>query len=153
MLVQETIICSTAPTSSTSSPGLIALHDIQTGQALASFKQTSSAHHSVAISESTNTQGGFILAAQAEKSLLNVYNFQKVNKFSNNLCSFTWLMQRGRTNLPLKPSCQKNWHVSQSITAVFFVPVAQLQAVSICGRYLPHTLHAIQSHSGQHLLF
>ncbi|PPQ62868.1 hypothetical protein CVT24_006266 [Panaeolus cyanescens] len=77
MLVQESIICATAPTTSASSPGLLALHDIQTGQALASFKQSSSAHHSVAISESTNAQGGFILAAQADKSLLNVYNFQK----------------------------------------------------------------------------
>ncbi|KAF9480515.1 WD40 repeat-like protein [Pholiota conissans] len=77
MLLQETILCATAPTQSVAGPGLIAVHDIQTGATLASFKQTNAGPHSVAVLESKNAQGGFILASQPEKSILNVYNFQK----------------------------------------------------------------------------
>lgn len=78
MLLQETILCATAPTPSVAGPGLIAIHDIQTGATLASFKQTNAGPHSVAVLQSKNTQGGYILASQPEKSILNVYNFQKV---------------------------------------------------------------------------
>ncbi|KAF8967688.1 WD40 repeat-like protein [Flammula alnicola] len=77
MLLQETLLCATAPTQSVTGPGLIAVHDIQTGATLASFKQTNAGPHSIAVLESKNTQGGFILASQPEKSILNVYNFQK----------------------------------------------------------------------------
>ena len=81
MLLQETILCATAPTPSVAGPGLIAVHDIQTGATLASFKQTNAGPHSIAVLESKNTQGGFILASQPEKLVLNVYNFQKVCPF------------------------------------------------------------------------
>ncbi|KAF8159611.1 WD40-repeat-containing domain protein [Crassisporium funariophilum] len=77
MLLQETVLCATSPTTSNAGPGLIAVHDIQTGAILASFKQTNAGSHSVAVLESRNTQGGFILASQPEKSIMNVYNFQK----------------------------------------------------------------------------
>ncbi|KAF8202202.1 WD40-repeat-containing domain protein [Pholiota molesta] len=77
MLLQETILCATAPTPALAGPGLIAIHDVQTGATLASFKQTNAGPHSVAVLESKNTQGGYILASQPEKSILNVYNFQK----------------------------------------------------------------------------
>ena len=78
MLLRETVLCATAPTTSAGGPGLISVHDIQTGATLASFKQTNAGPHSVAVLESKNSQGGIMLASQPEKAILNVYNFQKV---------------------------------------------------------------------------
>ncbi|KAF5316035.1 hypothetical protein D9619_006353 [Psilocybe cf. subviscida] len=77
MLLQETVLCATAPTKSQPGPGLIALHDIQTGATLASFKQTNAGPRSLAVLESKNTHGGLLFASQPDKSILNVYNFQK----------------------------------------------------------------------------
>ena len=74
-----------APTPAVAGPGLIAVHDVQTGATLASFKQTNAGPHSVAVLESRNTQGGYILASQPEKSILNVYNFQKVSPLLSDL--------------------------------------------------------------------
>ena len=79
MLLQETILCATSPTATNAGPGLIAIHDIQTGGTLTSFKQTNASTHSTAVFQSKDTQGGFILASQPDKSILNVYNFQKVS--------------------------------------------------------------------------
>ena len=81
MILQETILCATAATKSAGGSGLIALHDIQTGATLASFKQTNAGPHSVAVLESKNSLGGVMLASQPEKAILNVYNFQKVLSF------------------------------------------------------------------------
>ncbi|KAG7443607.1 WD40 repeat-like protein [Guyanagaster necrorhizus] len=75
MHFHETIFCATASTSN--GPGNVAIHDIQTGTPLASFKQTNASAHCTAFVESGDSQGGFILAAQPDKSLLNMYNFQK----------------------------------------------------------------------------
>ncbi|KAG1746716.1 WD40-repeat-containing domain protein [Suillus paluster] len=77
MILQEVILCATAPQPSASGSGSIVLHDIQTGTSLASFKQSSSAPHCTSFIETRDGQGGFILAAQQDKSILNVYNFQK----------------------------------------------------------------------------
>ncbi|OSX64261.1 hypothetical protein POSPLADRAFT_1137645 [Postia placenta MAD-698-R-SB12] len=77
MQLHECIFCATAPSPSTPGPGTISLHDIQNGTSLASFKQTSSGAHCTAVVQSRNGQGGFMLAAQPEKSIMNVYNFQK----------------------------------------------------------------------------
>ncbi|KAG2353724.1 WD40-repeat-containing domain protein [Suillus spraguei] len=77
MILQEVILCATAPLASGSGSGAIVLHDIQTGTSLASFKQSSSAPHCTSFVETRDGQGGFILAAQQDKSILNVYNFQK----------------------------------------------------------------------------
>ncbi|KAF8920803.1 WD40-repeat-containing domain protein [Mucidula mucida] len=78
MQLHETIFCATAALpGSSSGPGAVFLHDIQTGNSLASFKQTNAGTHCVSVVESVNSQGGFFLAAQPDKSLLNVYNFQK----------------------------------------------------------------------------
>ncbi|KAK7686421.1 hypothetical protein QCA50_010645 [Cerrena zonata] len=77
MHLQEIILCSTSPTSSASGSGSITLHDIQTGSSLASFKQTSARSNSTAVVTTQNGQGGFMLSAQPEKSIMNVYNFQK----------------------------------------------------------------------------
>jgi hypothetical protein len=74
----ETILCGTAPQTAGSGPGVIAIHDIQTGSPLANFKQTNAGIHSTAFVETRDGQGGFLLAAQLDKSILNVYNFQKV---------------------------------------------------------------------------
>ncbi|KAH7929113.1 WD40 repeat-like protein [Leucogyrophana mollusca] len=76
MHLQETILCATG-SSSSSGPGAITLHDIHTGSSLASFKQTTSSTQSTAFVETRDGHGGFLLAAQADKSVLNVYNFQK----------------------------------------------------------------------------
>jgi pre-rRNA-processing protein IPI3 len=78
MKLQETVLCATSPSSASAGSGLIAIHDIQTGATLASFKQTNAGSHCVAILESENLQGGFILASQPDKSIMNVYDFQKV---------------------------------------------------------------------------
>ncbi|KZT10047.1 WD40 repeat-like protein [Laetiporus sulphureus 93-53] len=77
MQLHECILCATAPSSSTPGPGTISFHDIQTGSALASFKQTSASTHCTAVVQSSDGHGGFMLAAQPDKSILNVYNFQK----------------------------------------------------------------------------
>jgi pre-rRNA-processing protein IPI3 len=53
------------------------LHDILTGTSLASFKQTSAAKNCTAIISTSGAQGGLMLAVQPDKSLLNVYSFQK----------------------------------------------------------------------------
>lgn len=74
---QEVVLCTTSPSSSTGS-GVIALHNIQTGTSLASFKQTSTAVHCFSHVESKNGLGGIMLSAQSDKALLNVFNFQKV---------------------------------------------------------------------------
>jgi pre-rRNA-processing protein IPI3 len=77
MQLQEVLLCSTSSQQPNVGAGAIILHDIQTGAILASFKQTNAAPHAVAVLESKSTQGGFVLAAQTDKSILNVYNFQK----------------------------------------------------------------------------
>lgn len=82
MHLQEVVLCATCPTTSAAGSGLIAVHDIQTGATLASFKQSNAGKHCVAVLESRSTLGGFILASQPDKSILNVYNFQKVNSSS-----------------------------------------------------------------------
>ncbi|EKM81805.1 hypothetical protein AGABI1DRAFT_118875 [Agaricus bisporus var. burnettii JB137-S8] len=77
MRLEEVLFCATAPQSPEQGAGTIALHDVQSTTLLATFKQTSAAPRCTAVLESSNTQGGFMLAAQPGKSLLNVYNFQK----------------------------------------------------------------------------
>jgi len=89
MRLQELVLCTTAPNSSEPGAGYVALHDIQNAANLASFKQTNARNHCTAVFESTNRQGGFILAAQPDKSILNVYNFQKVGFLALSLDSFT----------------------------------------------------------------
>jgi pre-rRNA-processing protein IPI3 len=78
MPLQEAIFCATAPSSPNAGSGTISLHDIRTGTTFASFKQSSAAVHCTAFVETNNAQGGFIFASQPDKSILNVYNFQKV---------------------------------------------------------------------------
>ncbi|KAL4062481.1 WD40-repeat-containing domain protein [Scleroderma citrinum] len=77
MVLQETVLCTTAPQPSGSGPGAFVLHDLQMGTALASFRQTSSAPHCSAFVETQNGQGGIMLGAQMDKAVLNVYNFQR----------------------------------------------------------------------------
>ncbi|KAH9839891.1 WD40 repeat-like protein [Rhodofomes roseus] len=77
MHLHECILCATGPSSSTPGPGAISLHDIQTGTSLASFKQTSAAPRCTAVVQSRDGLGGFMLAAQSDKSIMNVYNYQK----------------------------------------------------------------------------
>ena len=78
MQLNEALLCASAPTTSALGPGVLSLHDVQTGTALASWKQTSSATHCVATVQTRDGEGGFMLAAQQDKSILNVYTFQKV---------------------------------------------------------------------------
>ena len=74
--IQETIVCCSSPSTST---GSIAFHDIRTGAVLAAFKQTNAGTHGTDLVETKDGQGGFILSAQQDKSILNVYNYQKVH--------------------------------------------------------------------------
>lgn len=73
---QETIVCCSSPSTST---GSITFHDVRTGAALAGFKQTNARTHSTDLVETKDGQGGFILSAQHDKSIVNVYNYQKVH--------------------------------------------------------------------------
>ncbi|EIW79220.1 WD40 repeat-like protein [Coniophora puteana RWD-64-598 SS2] len=78
MNLHEVVLCATAPAEGSSvTAGALTVHDIKTGTSLASFKQTNAPRHCNAYVETNNGQGGFMLAAQADKSILNVYNFQK----------------------------------------------------------------------------
>lgn len=99
MHFQEIILCSTSPSSSSSGPGSITLHDIQTGSSLASFKQTSARTNSTAVVHTQNGQGGFVLSAQPEKSIMNVYNFQKVGRCSQTQTLLTRLNNDDVTHL------------------------------------------------------
>jgi pre-rRNA-processing protein IPI3 len=77
MPFQEIILVSAAPTSATQGSGNVSLYDLNTGSSFLSFKQTSPPPHCTASIETRDGQGGLVLAAQADKSLLNVYAFQK----------------------------------------------------------------------------
>ena len=73
--IQEVIVCCSSPSTSS---GSITFHDISTGAALATFKQTNARTHGTDLVETKDGQGGFMLSAQQDKSILNVYNYQKV---------------------------------------------------------------------------
>ncbi|KAL5492469.1 IPI3 [Sanghuangporus weigelae] len=77
MRYQETVLCSSGASSSSQGLGAVTIHDFQTGSLLASFKQTCSDIHSTAVLQTKDGQGGFILAVQPDKSILNTYYFQK----------------------------------------------------------------------------
>ena len=75
--IQEIIVCCSSPSAST---GSITFHDIRTGATLVTFKQTNARIHGTDLVETKDGQGGFILSAQQDKSILNVYNYQKVHR-------------------------------------------------------------------------
>jgi pre-rRNA-processing protein IPI3 len=77
--LQEIVVASVNPTSAVQGSGNVSLYDLNTGSSLLSFKQTSAQTHCTAAIETKDGQGGLVLAAQADKSLLNVYAFQKVS--------------------------------------------------------------------------
>jgi pre-rRNA-processing protein IPI3 len=78
--MQEVVVSASAPisTSQSGASGSVLFHDILTGASLASFKQTTAAKNCTALISTRGAQGGLILAVQPDKSLLNVYSFQKV---------------------------------------------------------------------------
>jgi pre-rRNA-processing protein IPI3 len=78
MSVQEVVVCATASPTAQSS-GCIAFHNITTGALLASFKQTNAVKNCTAVVDTLDNQGGFLLASQPEKAVLNMYSFQKVS--------------------------------------------------------------------------
>jgi len=94
MVLQETVLCATAPQPSGSGPGAFVLHDLQTGTTLASFRQTSSAPHCTAFVETANGQGGIMFGAQMDKSVLNIYNFQRVSTKNIEICCLLNLLNR-----------------------------------------------------------
>ena len=75
--MREVILSASGPISTLQS-GSVLFHDILNGSSLASFKQTSASKNCTAVINSTGAQGGLMLAVQPDKSLLNVYSFQKV---------------------------------------------------------------------------
>ena len=80
MRYQEIVLCSSGASSSSQSLGSVSVHDFRTGSLLASYKQTSAHIHSTSVFETKNGQGGFILTAQSDKSIMNAYYFQKVRE-------------------------------------------------------------------------
>lgn len=109
MPLQEVILCSTSSQQPTVGAGAIVVHDIQTGAILASFKQTNAGPKGVAVLESKSTQGGFILAAQSDKSIMNVYNYQKVS-VANHLPAMSNDPQPGSTSLEDRSSRKAQLH-------------------------------------------
>ncbi|KAF9005985.1 WD40-repeat-containing domain protein [Cyathus striatus] len=77
MRIQETVLCTISPSATNPGPGFIAIHDIGTGASLATFKQTNSPSNCTAFHNTRDAQGGFVLAAQRDRSIINVYTFQK----------------------------------------------------------------------------
>ncbi|KAI0057462.1 WD40 repeat-like protein [Artomyces pyxidatus] len=77
MQLQEVVVCASTPSSSQGGTGTITLHDIQTGSSFSSFKQTSASTHCTDILSTKDGLGGLMFAAQPDKSILNIYNFQK----------------------------------------------------------------------------
>ena len=140
MLLQEVVLCATASTGTSASPGAVYLHDIQTGLPLASFKQTSAGAHCTGIVQSTNDQGGLILSPQPDKAVLNVYNFQKVSiLFSNDCMNLTHIVDR-RIRLPCGLCFQNDCHASLSMSADNSVQGGPIMVEYICGRHVPALL-------------
>ncbi len=81
MQLQEALLCATGASSSNAGPGSVAFHDLQTGSLLANFKQTNAHKNCTAVLQTKDGQGGFVLAAQPDKPILNAYGFQKVPYF------------------------------------------------------------------------
>jgi pre-rRNA-processing protein IPI3 len=78
MHLQEVILSATAPAvGAGAGTGTVYLHDIQTGTSLATFKQTSANPHCTAFVESDGQQGGLIFSSQPDKTIMNIYSFQK----------------------------------------------------------------------------
>ena len=78
MNTQEIVLCSSGASASSQGLGAITVHNFQTGTLLASFKQTCADVHSTAVPPTRNGEGGFVVAAQPDKSIVNAYYFQKV---------------------------------------------------------------------------
>lgn len=131
MPLEEVILCSTAPSTSASGPGTISLHNIQTGTTLATFKQTTTNSHNTAVVQTKDGQGGFMLAAQADKSIMNVYNFQKVLT----PCSLkSYSLSDYRIKWHSKLSYQRNCPVLPSTPKGGTVLEERRKDVSTCGR-------------------
>jgi pre-rRNA-processing protein IPI3 len=79
MSLHESLLCATLPAQGA---GALTVHDLQTGAPLASFKHSSSATHCAAFIPTRAGLGGLMLAAQADKAVLNMYSFQKVGLLS-----------------------------------------------------------------------
>jgi hypothetical protein len=93
--IQETLVCCSSPSTSI---GSITFHDIRNGAALATFKQTNARPHCTDLVDTKDGQGGFILSAQQDKSILNVYNYQKVRLKSTESAGLTNTDEVGPTS-------------------------------------------------------
>jgi hypothetical protein len=78
MLLQEVVFCATTSPSPAAGSGTVTVHDFKTGAALVTFKQNNAAVHCTAYLPSNGSRGGFFVAAQPDKPIINIYNFQKV---------------------------------------------------------------------------
>ncbi|KAJ7850065.1 WD40 repeat-like protein [Mycena olivaceomarginata] len=68
-MLRETIVCAVTPATG---PGAIAVHDLQTGSTLASFKQTNAALHSTAVVQSQNGQVSLKIVLPEKLSCITV---------------------------------------------------------------------------------
>ena len=110
--MREVILSASGPISTLQS-GSVLFHDILNGSSLASFKQTSASKNCTAVINSTGAQGGLVLAVQHDKSLLNVYSFQKVLLYIQDPTSMTSLtFPVLRIKCPSKSSSQNDYLAS-----------------------------------------
>jgi hypothetical protein len=135
----ETILCATCPPAGNSQLGAGALSvcDLQTGSVLASFKQTSASARGVAVvdTDASTAEGGLLFAAQAEKAVLQVYNFQKVSECSTLSYQESELELRpSRTRSRRRSCCLKRSRASLLTAEATTLRQALLKDGYICGR-------------------
>lgn len=76
----EVVLSAAGPSKAGQGSGAVILYDLSTGASLFTLKHTLAGLHSTVATETRDGQGGLVLAAQLDKSLLNVYSFQKVSR-------------------------------------------------------------------------
>lgn len=76
--LQEVVVVSAGPSGLGQGAGTIALYDIHTGTSLFTLKQSLAGPKCSLATQTRDGQGGLVLAAQLDKAILNVYNYQKV---------------------------------------------------------------------------
>jgi hypothetical protein len=77
--LQEIIVATAGPSTTNQGAGTITLYDIHTGSSLFTLKQSLAGPKCTVATQTRDGQGGLVLAAQTDKSLLNVYSYQKVS--------------------------------------------------------------------------
>jgi hypothetical protein len=154
--MREVILSGSGPTGpiSTQQSGSLLFHDILNGSSLASFKQTNASKNCTAIINSTGAQGGLMLAVQPDKSLLNVYSFQKVLLHIQDPTSVTSLtFPVLRIKYPSRSSSQNDYPALQWTGEVSSAQLALPKAGYTSGRSVHvHILEYMRARSHSHTI-